>query len=296
VGRGFVQELQRQGDYRFTVVQGVIEVNCTAGNLMSNHQNTFTSLSSDNSTSGSSDVMSYAAVSWIGDVRGSNQDSLGLKFSTGELFIAAVADGMGGHAGGDVASSTAISMFIEETDTALDQKLPEYFQSLITRIAERLRKIQKASPQYSGMGTTLSTVAIDGSTVTIAHIGDSRIYRSRGGDLVQLSHDHSWVQQQIDAGLLDLDQAMMHPRRNLLTRTLSAEETDEIDIDNHTTEIGDRYLICSDGVHGVVADKEIAQSLLSASLDDCLNQLMNLVHKKGSPDNATAIVISIDEL
>jgi len=261
---------------------------------MSSSQNTYLSLSSDNSTSGSFAATSYAAHSWTGSVRSSNQDSFGLALANDGRLIAAVADGMGGHAGGDIASSSAISIFIEDIVAERGEDLRKHINLLISQIVDRLSEIETTSPQYSGMGTTLSAVVVEGSKLTTAHIGDSRIYRMRSGKLTQLTSDHSWVQQQVEAGLLTAEQAAMHPRRNLLVRTLSAERTGDADIGSNDLENGDRLLICSDGVHGVMGDDVIEERISSKNLGDSLDQLMVVVREKGSPDNATAILISID--
>jgi protein phosphatase len=261
---------------------------------MSTSQNTYLSLSTDESTSGSFGGTSYSALSLTGNVRTSNQDSFGLAFVEDGHLIAAVADGMGGHAGGDLASSSAISIFFENMIVERGEDLRKHINLLISQVANRLSEIETTSPQYSGMGTTLSVVVVEGSKLTTAHIGDSRIYRIRNGKLTQLTSDHSWVQQQVEAGLLTAEQAANNPRRNLLVRTLSAGRSDDPDIETHDLESGDRILICSDGVHGVMSDEVIKESISSDSLSDCLDQLMVVVSKKGSPDNATAILISID--
>lgn len=263
---------------------------------MSSSQNTYLSLSSDEFTSGSFGGTSYSALSLTGNVRSSNQDSFGLAFADDGRLIAAVADGMGGHAGGDVASSSAISIFIEDIVTERGEDLRKHINLLISQVANRLSEIETTSPQYSGMGTTLSAVVVEGSKLTTAHIGDSRIYRIRSGKLTQLTSDHSWVQQQVEAGLLTPEQAATNPRRNLLVRTLSAGRSDDADIATYDLESGDRIFICSDGVHGVMSDDVIKESISSDSLSDCLDKLMTVVRENGSPDNATAILISIDSI
>ena len=173
---------------------------CDTRKQMSTSQNTYLSLSTDESTSGSFGGTSYSALSLTGNVRTSNQDSFGLAFVEDGHLIAAVADGMGGHAGGDLASSSAISIFFENMIVERGEDLRKHINLLISQVANRLSEIEPTSPQYSGMGTTLSVVVVEGSKLTTAHISDSRIYRIRNGKLTQLTSDHSWVQQQVEAG------------------------------------------------------------------------------------------------
>ncbi|MDG0867970.1 PP2C family protein-serine/threonine phosphatase [Candidatus Lucifugimonas marina] len=261
---------------------------------MSNRQNRFLSLAADESTSGTFGTLTYSAFSWIGSVRRSNQDSFGISFSDGGRLIGAVADGMGGHAGGDVASSTAISMLIDVDEPGSSRDLASDANSLVASISRRLREIQEESPQYTGMGTTLSAVTISGSTMTSVHIGDSRIYRFRNGKLLQLTKDHSWVQQQVDAGLLNAEDAIKHPRRNVITRVLDARRSEKADVDAYDLETGDRILICSDGVHGVIRDEVIAAGLSLESLERGVELITDEVRRSGANDNATAVLISID--
>ena len=253
-------------------------------------------MASDESASGSSGNISYAAFSWIGSLRQTNQDSFGLAISSDGLLVAGVADGMGGHAGGDVASSTAISMLIEAVDNLPPQDRLDNSALLIADISGRLRAIQEDSPQYTGMGTTLSSVVIDKSLMTTTHIGDSRIYSLRRGQLIQLTKDHSWVQDQVDAGLLNADDAFAHPRRNILTRTLDARASHKPDADVFKLEVADRIFICSDGVHGVISDKTISAGISHDNLERGLELIRNEVRKQGANDNATGVLISVDSL
>lgn len=250
-------------------------------------------LSSDESSEGSFGRFSYSGSSWKGQTRSSNQDSFGLVFTEKGGMIAAVADGMGGHAGGDVASSTAVSLTSEAADTLTPKGGSESINALFNKISSRLGAIQQESRQLSGLGTTLSMVILDESNLTTAHVGDSRIYRARGSKLDQLTKDHSWVQQQVDMGLLTEEEATTHPRRNIITKALGVDQLVAADIDSFKINAGDRYLITSDGIHGAMSQYELKQALQTKTPDQCLVQLLDTVRRNGAPDNATAIVIDV---
>ncbi|MBN4064534.1 serine/threonine-protein phosphatase [Dehalococcoides mccartyi] len=260
---------------------------------MANSATQFVSLSSDESTAGSIGRISYAGSSSTGRVRATNQDSYGLAISDSSPVIFAVADGMGGHAGGDVASSTVISLLIESVNEINSENIKSSAQYLISQMNEELGRIQTKSLQYQGLGTTLSTIIIDGSDLWTVHIGDSRIYRLRNQALTQITKDHSWVQEQIDAGRLDEADALSHPRRNLITRVLGTAGNSVADITSYEIEIGDRYLLCSDGVHGVIPTAEILEALQIGELQQSTEMLMHRAEQAGSPDNVTVLIVDI---
>jgi protein phosphatase len=146
------------------------------------------------------------------------------------------------------------------------------------------------------MGTTASAIVINDRLAVIAHVGDSRIYRLRGDQFKQLTTDHSWVQEQVQAGELTPSAARQHPRRNIVTRSLSGGEDPDVDLDEYELEIGDRFLICSDGLFAVVSDERIKELLSqSVTLETVCNNLVETANAGGGPDNITTLVLQIDD-
>ena len=250
--------------------------------------------------------VSSASATDTGLQRSVNEDDLSVREDLG-LFV--VADGRGGHAAGEVASKTAIEgivAFVEATvSVSSDQTWPFAFNPELSTNGNRLdagfrmgnrklsTKISEAS-ELSGMATTAVAVLIDGEKGTIAHVGDSRIYRLRRGTLERLTRDHSWVGEQVRAGALSENAARQHPWRNIVTRAISGTEDLEIDIEELTLEPLDRLLLCSDGVFAVLDDDEIREVLSrDSSLNDLCNALVQGANDVGGPDNVTAIVLEI---
>lgn len=238
-------------------------------------------------------VKARAAVSHVGKVRSTNQDS---GYSGLNLFV--VADGMGGHAGGDVASALAIKR-IAQADRSFDS--PALASAAIDEaILAANHEISEAAiehPQLTGMGTTVTALYLHDGTVTVSHIGDSRLYLLRGGELSQITTDHTFVQRLVDAGRITEDEARVHPRRSVLMRVLGdVESHPEIDTLTLTTHDGDRWMLCSDGLSGVVPFDEI-RTLMSG--DDgakpVANRLVKEALEEGAPDNVTVVVIDIGE-
>jgi serine/threonine protein phosphatase PrpC len=240
--------------------------------------------------------------------RSSNEDSHRCRTDLG-LFI--VADGMGGHVAGEIASRMAveaIESFIEETqEIDRNRTWPFPFEPALSLAANRLkaafrlanRRIASAmaeSQELRGMATTASAVLLSGADACVAHVGDSRVYVLRDGELRQITDDHSWVEEQVRAGTLTATAARQHPWRNVVTRALSGGEDPEVDVTQITPAAGDRYLLCSDGLFGVVADDRIAAILgdAQASLEQICGQLIDAANAGGGPDNITALVLQID--
>ncbi|WP_306233547.1 PP2C family protein-serine/threonine phosphatase [Agrococcus beijingensis] len=234
-----------------------------------------------------------SAISHVGRIRTENQDSGYVG-----AHLAFVADGMGGHAGGDVASAI-VTRRAREADRAY-----ETAEEAAAALADRLREgndgLQQAMvehPELSGMGTTASGVIRVGDRVGIAHIGDSRIYRYRVGALEQLSTDHTFVQKLVDAGRITREEAEHHPRRNVVMRVLGNVETNpEIDTMVEETFPGDRWLVCSDGLSSYV-DEERIRAILEQGLDtpSTVQRLVNESLSRGAPDNVTVVLVDIDD-
>jgi protein phosphatase len=235
-------------------------------------------------------TVSFAA-SDIGRIRSSNQDS---GYAGVNLFF--VADGMGGHAGGDIASAIA-SQHLALADEPLGTNA-EAEQKLIDYIYQAKQKIDasvKQHPAIAGMGTTLSALMVTGTKVTIAHIGDSRIYLARDGVVKQITSDHTFVQRLVDTGRITEEEAITHPRRSVLMRVLGDIETfPEVDIDTYETKPGDRWMACSDGLSGVVPNQLMNNILLSkVDAQEACQLLVGEALEFGAPDNVTVVLVDV---
>ena len=251
-------------------------------------------------------AVSWAARSDPGLKRHTNEDTWCAR---PDLGLFAVADGMGGHAAGEVASRVAISAieaFTGETAAADTHRTwPVPYDPALSLNANRLkaavrianRKIAEASADATdlrGMATTACAVIIQGATASVAHVGDSRVYLLRHGELRQLTLDHSWVEEQVRAGMLDAHAARQHPWRNVVTRALSGGEDPEADVTDMELAPGDRLLLCSDGLTSVVSHEEIRTCLRAkADLDTICRSLIDAANKGGGPDNITVLVLEV---
>jgi PPM family protein phosphatase len=252
--------------------------------------------------------LTWAVRSDPGLKRTSNEDSYSTRPDVG-LFV--VADGMGGHVAGEVASRVAveaIEAFIHETAGAdKNRTWPFPFDPTVSLEANRLRaafrlanrKIASAiadSQDLRGMATTASAVLLGPQGASVAHVGDSRVYVLRSGKLEQITHDHSWVEEQVRAGTLTPTAARQHPWRNVVTRALSGGEDPEVDVTDIVPRPGDRYLLCSDGLFTVVPDGRIAELLgdMKGPLDAISAALVAAANDAGGPDNITALILQID--
>jgi PPM family protein phosphatase len=234
-----------------------------------------------------------AASSHIGKVRASNQDS----GSVGRhLFV--VADGMGGHAGGDVASALAVQHLygIDRAYDSADEAREVLFRSVLEAGNDLTHAVEE-HPGLTGMGTTVSAMIRVGSQMVIAHIGDSRIYRLREGVLEQITSDHTFVQRLVDSGRITPEEAAVHPRRSVLMRVLGDVDADpELDTHIVDTQPGDRWLLCSDGLSGYVSERDIAETLLTVDdVELACHKLVTQTLSEGAPDNVTVIVVRVAE-
>lgn len=247
--------------------------------------------------------LAYTAKTDTGLVRAHNEDSISINPEHG---FAILADGMGGYNAGEVASKIAAVVVEESLENQLQQ---HSFDNPLTRskhiqqamtdaiLRANISIIEAAlnEPEYSGMGTTLVVTLFHHDKITVAHIGDSRAYRLRGNELVQITRDHSLLQEQIDAGLISLEQAQYSQNRNLITRALGVDYDIETEIHDHTTEAGDIYLLCSDGLSDMLVDQQIADILvtLSADLESAGNTLIQAANDHGGRDNISVILIKV---
>ncbi|MBO2453468.1 serine/threonine-protein phosphatase [Actinomadura barringtoniae] len=234
----------------------------------------------------------YAARSDVGMLREGNEDS---AYAGSHLL--AVADGMGGHVGGEIASAAAI-----EALRRLDKELPatELLASLertVKSANDNLHRIVEGDPALQGMGTTLTAMLWAGNQIALVHIGDSRAYLLRDGSLFQITHDHTLVQSLVDEGRISPDEAASHPQRSLLLRALDGRGEVDPDLSLREAKVGDRYLLCSDGLSGVITAETIFQVLTDvADPDQAVRQLIDLANRGGGPDNITCVVADVVDL
>jgi PPM family protein phosphatase len=234
-------------------------------------------------------VVEEVGLTDVGRQRQSNEDCF---YDAPPVF--AVADGMGGARAGEVASRIAVEAFGESTDHAGE---PEARLEEIARVANRrIYELARSEQAYRGMGTTLTAVIVDGREIAVGHVGDSRLYRLRDGELERLTTDHSLVEEYVRAGRLAPEEAESHPQKSIITRALGVEEEVEVDtLTCHATD-GDVYLLCSDGLTGMISEGEVADILRShSSLDDAARTLVDAANRAGGRDNITVVLFRVSE-
>ncbi|MFJ2031168.1 PP2C family protein-serine/threonine phosphatase [Streptosporangium sp. NPDC087985] len=235
-------------------------------------------------------TLRYAAGSDVGRVRQGNEDA---AYAGARLL--AVADGMGGHVGGEVASSAAIAT-VAALDHEDSEDLVASAEAGVRKANQRLRELVEEDPSLTGMGTTLTLMLWDGPRVALAHIGDSRAYLLRNGDLYQITYDHTLVQTLMDDGRITAEEAARHPHRSILLQVLDGSDTIDPDLSLRDAEVGDRYLLCSDGLSGVVEAGQLRQVLADVDdLDAVTRRLIELACEAGGPDNITCVVADVVE-
>ena len=233
-----------------------------------------------------------AAKSDRGKIRSSNQDS---GYAGVNLFV--VADGMGGHAGGDIASALATQLVAQVDDVYDDPDLA--IGTLLESMQSANEKLTNTVREYgylAGMGTTMDALVFTGTTAAIAHIGDSRVYLLRDGIMSQITKDHTFVQTLVDSGRITEDEALYHPRRNVLMRVLG-DASDEPQFDVYPLDVlpGDRFLLCSDGLCGVVPNALIEENMKVTDLSEAADLLIEEAREYGAPDNVTVILVEVFE-
>jgi protein phosphatase len=233
----------------------------------------------------------YGVRSDVGLVREGNEDS---AYAGGRLL--AVADGMGGHAHGEVASATVIEA-LRPLDTVVpDEELLSALEQAVLRAGSTMHEMIEADPALSGMGTTLTALLWSGPKLGLVHIGDSRAYLARAGEVFQITRDHTLVQSLIDEGRITEEEAAVHPKRMLLLRALDGEHACVPDLEMMEAAAGDRYLLSSDGLHGVVSSADIVRVLLEVTDPDAAAaDLVSLAIQGGAPDNVTVIVADVEQ-
>ena len=239
--------------------------------------------------------LTFAARTDVGMIRSGNEDAY-FAHATRERGIFIVADGMGGHAAGEVASEMTVQIVSRELSDLVpaDNAAMEHLSESIRRANRAVYDRTIAEADKQGMGTTASVLVVAQGRFMIGQVGDSRIYLLRDGALKQITKDHSYVQEQVDAGLLTPEQARYHPYSNVITRCVGAGESVEPDAYSGDLRPGDVFLVASDGLTGMVDDRRIQQLLLSrASAGRLVDALIAEANYRGGLDNITAIVIQI---
>ena len=229
------------------------------------------------------------ARSELGLVRDGNEDSALISSR-----LVAVADGMGGHAGGEVASKIAITSVKELSDVLSDSSLDdESREDLLLNISfsidQEIAEVAESDRALQGMGTTLTALHLNGDSVELLHIGDSRCYQWNGKKLIQLSYDHTVMQELLDQGRLTPDEVFSHPQRSLLTQALIGDSGIDPLLHVFKASIGDQFLLCSDGLTSVLSDQEITNIIRKSESIEVVNALIDAVHEKGAPDNVTIL-------
>ncbi|MDO4784517.1 MAG: protein phosphatase 2C domain-containing protein [Propionibacteriaceae bacterium] len=232
--------------------------------------------------------LNFAAQSDVGRLRKNNQDS-GYASPT----LIAVADGMGGAAAGDLASAVAVRELASCDARYEGDEMLEVLAGALSRANDALCALVASDPALDGMGTTVCGAMFSGTQLGLVHIGDSRGYLLRGGELIQLTHDHSWVQSLIDEGRLAPEQAETHPHRSLLLKVLNGQPCHTPDVELIDVAEGDRIMFCSDGLCGLVRDDEIARLLGQDDLDAALTDLVDAANQAGGPDNITVVLAEV---
>lgn len=231
----------------------------------------------------------FAAGSHKGMIREGNEDS---GYAGPRLL--AIADGMGGQAAGEVASSEVISTLVQLDDDIPGSDILTSLGSAVQRANEQLRVMVEEDPQLEGMGTTLTALLWTGQRLGLVHVGDSRAYLLRDGVLTQITQDHTWVQRLVDEGRITEEEATTHPQRALLMRALGSGDHVEPDLSIREVRPGDRYLICSDGLSGVVSHQTLEDALASyQGPQETVQELIQLALRGGGPDNITCIVADV---
>jgi PPM family protein phosphatase len=234
-------------------------------------------------------VLRYAARSDVGLIREGNEDS---GYAGPALLL--VADGMGGHAAGELASAIAVA-----TVADLDIHPPDPSEILsaladsIDDVGDGIAEVIGGDPELTGMGTTVTGIYWLGERLAVVHVGDSRAYLLRAGDLTQITHDHTYVQTLVDAGRISEEEATIHPRRSLLMRALDGMNPVEADLSLREARDGDRYMLCTDGLSGVVRNDEMAAILSGGDPTGAVTRLVDLALERGAPDNVTVVVADV---
>lgn len=254
-----------------------------------------------------SNVLEIASLSDPGMVRSHNEDSVSTDVRHGLVVLA---DGMGGYNAGEVASGMATTVIMTELQGLLERVVPHemhaksgenyariMLREQVTKANTSIFQASQSQPQYAGMGTTLVVVLYYDNGFSVAHIGDSRLYRLRGDQFSQVTRDHSLLQEQLDSGMITAEQAKYSQNKNLVTRALGIDATVEVEIRDYEALPGDIYLLCSDGLSDMVEDEDIGLTLqtLGSNLTLAAQSLVQMANDNGGRDNVSVILVRVRE-
>lgn len=248
--------------------------------------------------------LEIASATDAGAIRSFNEDSIAADSDLGLLVLA---DGMGGYKAGDVASSIATGLVMDYLKRILSEMAPSTIRSaklsresmavksIIEKTNLAIYQTAQTDSKYTGMGTTIVLILFHHGLATIAHVGDSRLYRLRQGRLELLTHDHSLLQEQVEMGLISSEDAKVSHNRNLVSRALGVEAEIRVDISEHNVQPNDIYLLCSDGLNDMVddADIELAMNELRNNLPLAANQLVQMANDNGGHDNVSVLIAKV---
>lgn len=248
--------------------------------------------------------LQVASATHPGAIRSCNEDSIATDADLGLLILA---DGMGGYKAGDVASSIATGLIMDYMRAQLEQMSPSggrfsgmspeawTVQSTLEKTNLAIYNTAKSDSKFASMGTTVVLMLFHQSLATVAHVGDSRLYRMRDGRLSLLTHDHSLLQQQVEMGLITTEHARVSHNRNLVSRALGVDPEIRIEINEHHVQAGDIFLLCSDGLNDMVddADIELAIRELRANPELTVNQLVQMANDNGGHDNISVVLVNV---
>ncbi|MBK8016453.1 MAG: Stp1/IreP family PP2C-type Ser/Thr phosphatase [Betaproteobacteria bacterium] len=250
-------------------------------------------------------ALEIASATHTGMVRSHNEDAIA---TDGSIGLVVLADGMGGYNAGEVASGIAVALITSEMRQAVaktslhalsqddgDNQATRLLRGIINKTNTSIYESANSQPQYAGMGTTLVVALYRDNRMSVAHIGDSRLYRLRNEKLEQVTRDHSLLQEQIDSGMLTKEAARRSQNKNLVTRALGIEPEVEAEIHTYDVQPGDIYLLCSDGLNDMVEDDDIELTLnaMGSNLPLAANQLVQMANDNGGRDNVSVVLVKV---
>ncbi len=250
--------------------------------------------------------LTSCGITDVGLKRGHNEDNFLINE---ELNLFVVADGMGGHAGGEYASAISVNTVeeivtdlelhgapidVEDPDDPVDLTR-ERLRYAIRLAGRRIYEKAQEEPEYNGMGTTAVALLVENGNAFIAHVGDSRLYLHRNGQTDQLTEDHSLVNEKLRAGLITPEEAKNHRMRNVITRSLGYQEDVEIDVQVRAVRRGDMFMLCSDGLSGYIEAPEIGEHMSSYGPQEGARRLVELACERGGDDNITCVIVRVEE-
>lgn len=235
----------------------------------------------------------------VGRRRNTNQDYASVFTNQEGINLAILADGMGGHRAGDIASQMAVMNLgnaWEEQDLTDDEKIAQWFIQAIQEENALIYHRGQEQPEYNGMGTTIVAAALSEERFTIANVGDSRAYLIREDKIIQLTEDHSLVNELVKSGEISEEMAVNHPRKNILTRSVGMPGTVEVDVSTYIWQLKDRLLLCSDGLTNMLSEEMIGTIVnQEGAMSDKVTELINRANEAGGADNITVLLVEFKE-